>query len=121
MFLLFFVVGIIIVSFSFASIFGSMPAKASGKDVFLKYKCDTCHEVSTAGIIPKTKSKAPDLVNVTVRHEKKWIRGFIKQSEVHVSCPKVEKSQDGKLHPIKFKGDKKEEDLLIEWLDQQRE
>ena len=91
-----------------------------GKGVFLKYKCDNCHAVSTAGIEAKTKSKAPDLVDVTVRHEKPWIRRFIRQNDVHVSCPKVDPSRDGKKHAIKFNGTQEEEDALIDWLDKQR-
>lgn len=91
-----------------------------GKEVFLKYKCNNCHAVSTAGIIAKTKSKAPDLVDVTVRHEKPWIRKYIRQNDVHVSCPKVDKSRDGKKHAIKFNGSQEEEDALIDWLDKQR-
>ncbi|MBI2068517.1 MAG: c-type cytochrome [Candidatus Yanofskybacteria bacterium] len=95
-------------------------AGLNGKEVFLKHKCNNCHAVSTAGIEAKTKSKAPDLVDVTVRHEKPWIRRFIRQNDVHVSCPKVDPLRDGKKHAIKFKGTQDEEDALIEWLDQQR-
>src|SRR3989344_8692430 len=91
-----------------------------GKEVFLKYKCNICHSVSTAGIEAKTKTQAPDLVNVTVRHEKLWIRKYIRQNEVHVSCPKVDKSRDGQKHMSKFGGTQEEEDALIEWLDRQR-
>lgn len=95
-------------------------AEEDGKAVFLKYKCDNCHAVSTAGIVAKTKSKAPDLVDVTVRHEKDWIRKYIRKKEGHVPCNKVDPSRDGKLHMIEFKGTQAEEDALIKWLDQQR-
>ena len=97
-------------------------AKPDGKAVFLKYKCDNCHAVSTADIVPKLKTTtAPDLVNVTVRHQKDWIRKFIHQEVGHSPCPKVDSSLDGKLHlGGKFKGDQDEEDALIEWLDQQK-
>ena len=95
-------------------------AGLDGKEVFLKYKCNNCHAVSTADIVAKTKSKAPDLVDVTVRHEKPWIRRFIRQNDVHVSCPKVDSSRDGKKHAIKFNGTQEEEGALIDWLDKQR-
>lgn len=100
----------------------NVPAeKPDGKDVFLKYTCNTCHSVSTAGIERKVpNSTAPDLVDVTVRHEKPWIRKFIRQNEVHVSCPVVDKARDGKKHLILFTGTQEEEDALIDWLDQQR-
>jgi len=105
-----------------AFVFTTVPLfAADGKDVFLKYNCNNCHAVSTAGIVAKNKnSKAPDLVDVTVRHEKPWIRKFIRQDDVHVSCPKVDPARDGKKHPIKFNGNQEEEDALIEWLDKQR-
>ena len=95
-------------------------AGLDGKEVFLKHKCNNCHSVSTADIVAKTKSKAPDLVDVTVRHEKPWIRKFIRQNDVHVSCPKVDSSRDGKKHAIKFNGTQEEEGALIDWLDKQR-
>lgn len=100
--------------------------KPDGKAVFLKYNCNNCHTVSTAGITQKTKSKAPDLVNVTVRHEKDggktFVRKYIRQEQGHVSCPKVDAARDGKLHTGgKFKGTKPEEDALVGWLDEQRD
>lgn len=111
-------------SLLFISILGNTAptfAAEDGKVVFLKYKCNNCHSVSTADITAKNKkTKAPDLVNVTVRHEKPWIRKFIRKQEGHVSCPKVDSSRDGKLHVAEFKGTQAEEDTLIEWLDQQR-
>ncbi len=100
-------------------------AEEDGKAVFLKYKCDNCHSVSTAGIVPKVKTKAPDLVNVTVRHEKDggkdFVHKYIRQEQGHVSCPKVDSAREGKLHTGgKFKGTQAEEDALVDWLDQQR-
>ncbi len=99
--------------------------KPDGKAVFLKYNCNNCHSVSTAEIEQKTKSKAPDLVNVTVRHEKDggkvFVHKYIRQEQGHVSCPKVDAAREGKLHTGgKFKGTKDEEDALVDWLDQQR-
>ena len=87
-----------------------------GKDVFLKYKCDACHSVSTAGIKGK-KDKGPDLVNETKRHEIAWLRSFIKKEAEHVSCIRVPKERDGKMHALKFKGTKEEEDALMNWID----
>ncbi|HEY4521940.1 MAG TPA: c-type cytochrome [Candidatus Paceibacterota bacterium] len=91
-----------------------------GKEIFLKSKCDSCHAVSTANITAKLKNKAPDLVNVMTRHKAEWVRGFIRQSETHTPCPVVEKTMDGKKHPVSFKGTKDEEDVLIEWLGKQK-
>jgi len=81
--------------------------------------------VSSAGITAKSKSTgAPDLVDVTggpkKRHEQAWERKFIRQNDVHVHCPKVDASKDGKKHPTMFKGDQAEEDALVKWLDDQR-
>lgn len=98
----------------------TVESKEDGKQVFLKYKCDNCHSVSTADIVSKKKTKAPDLVNVTVRHEKPWIRKYIRKQDEHVPCSKVDSSRDGKPHMVEFKGSQEEEDALIDWLDQQR-
>jgi len=102
-------------------------AAEDGKSVFLKYNCNNCHSVSTADITSKNaKSKAPDLVDVTVRHttesdQKAWLRKFIRETTGHVSCPKVDKARDGKLHSgPKFNGTQDEENALVDWLDQQR-
>lgn len=97
-------------------------AAEDGKAVFLKGKCNVCHSVSTADISAKVKAGALDLVNVTVRHEKPWIRKYFRAQEEHVSCPEVNSSKDGKTHKEKFKfdGNQKEEDALIDWLDRQR-
>lgn len=101
-------------------------AAEDGKSVFLKYSCNTCHKVSSAGIDQKNpKSKAPDLTDVTVRHDKdggkEFVRKHIRLEQVHVSCPQVEKARDDKNHlGGKFKGNKEEEDALVDWLDQQR-
>lgn len=101
-------------------------AAEDGKSVFLKYNCNNCHSVSSADITMKNaKSKAPDLTDVTVRHQddggKDFVRKYIRLEQSHVSCPKVDKARDGKMHTGgKFKGTKAEEDALVEWLDQQR-
>lgn len=93
--------------------------KFTGKDVFLKHKCDACHSVSSADVKGK-KDKGPDLVNVTVRHKEDWLRTFIEKTAGHVSCSKVPKERDGKEHTAKFKGTKEEEDTLMKWFDAQR-
>lgn len=93
--------------------------KPDGKEVFINNRCSICHTVSAAGVVSKAKS-GPDLTDVTVRHEKPWIRKFIRQNEGHVSCLKVDNSRDGKRHLLKFLGTPEEEDALIEWLDAQR-
>ena len=96
-------------------------ATPEGNDVFLKYKCNNCHTVSTAGIEAKSKTtKAPDLVDITVRHQSDWIRKYIRQNETHTACAVVDSAKDGKKHAIKFNGTKDEENTLIDWLDQQR-
>lgn len=120
--------GVIIVfaMFSFLSVSpkndmrGAIAAsELSGKDVFLKYKCDACHSVSTADVRGK-KDKGPDLVNVTARHEEAWLRSFMQKATGHVSCAKVPKERNGKEHIAKFKGTKEEEDALLKWLNAQR-
>ncbi|MDO8585295.1 MAG: c-type cytochrome [bacterium] len=97
--------------------------KTNGKDVFLKYKCDNCHSVSSAGIEGKNKKMvAPDLLDVTARHEAEWIPRFIRKEEGagHVRCDKVPKERDGKPHMLKFAGTKEEEDALLAWFAEQR-
>jgi len=107
------------ISFLFVLMLMGAPAP-DGKEVFLNSKCNSCHTVSTADITAKTKTKAPDLADVGVRHQTDWMRKFIRQNEVHIPCPAVESSLDGKKHPIAFKGSMEEEDTLIDWLDKQR-
>lgn len=97
-----------------------------GKSIFLKYKCGNCHSVSTAGITMKnTESKAPDLVNITVRHQKNggkdFVYKYIQREQSHVTCPKIDGARDGKLHMGgKLKGIKEEKDTLVDWLGKQR-
>ncbi|MBI3114649.1 MAG: c-type cytochrome [Candidatus Harrisonbacteria bacterium] len=95
----------------------------TGKDVFLKYKCDNCHAVSSAGIAAKNKKVgAPDLIDATVRHDPAWIPRFIRKEEGagHVHCDKVPKERDGKQHMFRFAGTKEEEAALMEWLKLQK-
>lgn len=109
-----------ILCFAIFCIFPSTSSAEDGKGVFLKYKCNNCHAMSTANIEAKTKTKAPDLVDVTIRHSKDFVHKFIKKEEGHVSCPKVDPERDGKFHTVKFSGTPKEENLLVDWLDKQR-
>lgn len=96
---------------------------AGGKDVFLKYKCDLCHSVSSAGITARNeKSGAPDLLDTLTRHKREWVPNYIRKKEGagHESCDKVPKERDGKPHKLAFKGTPEEEKLLLDWLTEQK-
>ena len=99
--------------FSAAFLYVGPAAALDGKAIFLAQKCDTCHSVSTAGIVATTKSekmKGPDLVGVVQAHEPAWIADFVHK--------KVDK--DGKKHAKEFKGTEEELTALIDWLAAQK-
>ena len=82
----------------------------SGKDLFLKYKCNRCHSIQAEGIeatSERMKKKTPDLSNVGNRVESaEWIVKWIKR----------EIERDGKKHRGKFKGTDEELNTIAQWL-----
>ncbi len=121
---------LIIVSSSVFSLLLFLPKYASaqsGKDIFLKYKCNKCHTIKAQNIEPilkeekgeeeeeekeeKGKKKIKDLSGVGLERSAEWIKGWML---------KKEKNEEGKKHKPKWKGTDDELKIVSEWLAQQR-
>jgi Cytochrome c. len=100
----------------------------SGKDVFLKYKCNKCHAIKSQDIEPivkkekeeeeeeeekeeKGKKKITDLSGVGLKRDANWIKAFLL---------KKERTEEGKKHKPKWKGTDDELKIVSEWLAQQK-
>ena len=59
-------------------------AAADGKEIFLGQKCNMCHAVSSAGITPTGKIKAPDLTGLASKEDPAWLAKFLKKEEADV-------------------------------------
>lgn len=105
---------------------GKSKEKSSpGQDVFMKYKCRSCHTVESQGIkkaeeeegaekSEKTESEKtekekapPDLSGVGLKHKGDWLTLFLQKKE----------KLDGKLHTKKFRGTDAELGKLVAWLE----
>ena len=96
--------------------------KPEGEELFVKYKCQSCHSIATAGIekkkaaaeeaeeatAEKSKKEPPDLSAVGVAHKADWMAAFLM---------KKEKTKEGKLHTKKFKGTDAELKKVVAWLE----
>jgi hypothetical protein len=99
----------------------------SGKDIFLKYKCNKCHTIKAQNIEPilkeekgeeeeeekeeKGKKKITDFSGIGLKRNAEWIKGFLL---------KKEKNEEGKKHKPKWKGTNDELKTVSEWLAQQK-
>jgi cytochrome c2 len=84
-------------------------AKPTGPEMFVNFKCNTCHSIQSQNIESKTQSekmKGPDLSDVGNKHDAKWIDGWLQHTE----------KKDDKLHKGQFKGTDAERADLIAWL-----
>lgn len=92
----------------------------AGKQIFLKAKCNKCHEVSTEGVGKQEfpgddeedeeeesdEHKPPDLAGVGERHTAEFIDKFIQKKE----------SIEGRKHKRRFKGSETDRKALVDWL-----
>jgi len=82
---------------------------ASGSELFVQHKCDTCHSVAAAGIEAKVKvdkMKGPDL-------------GGYKDTKgpgVLLQYQRQEIELDGKKHKKKYEGTSEDFDAILAWL-----
>lgn len=84
----------------------------NGKTIYIDYKCNLCHSVTSAGIEAKVKSekmKGPDLTGVTSKREPEWIAKYVRK-QVQI---------EDRDHKPEFKGTDEELDALIAWLKEQ--
>ena len=86
-------------------------AAPDGKQVFLDQKCNMCHAVSSAGITPTSKIKAPDLAGLASKEDPAWITKFLKK----------EADKNGKKHIKPFTGSGEELAAVVAWLQKQTE
>ena len=87
----------------------SAGAAPDGKQIFLDQKCNMCHTVSSAGITPTSKIKAPDLTGLASKEDATWIGKFLRK----------EADKSGKKHIKPFTGSDEELGAMIAWLQKQ--
>jgi mono/diheme cytochrome c family protein len=88
---------------------GVSAATSDGKQVFLDQKCNLCHAVSSAGIAPTGKIKAPDLAGLASKEDPAWITKFLKK----------EVDKKGKKHIKPFTGSAEDLAAVVAWLERQ--
>ena len=86
-------------------------ATPDGKQVFLDQKCNMCHSVSSAGITPTSKIKAPDLAGLASKEDPAFLTKFLKK----------EADKNGKKHLKNFTGTDEELAAVVAWLQKQAE
>ena len=89
----------------------SAGAAPDGKQIFLDQKCNMCHTVSSAGITPTSKIKAPDLSGLASKEEAAWLTKFLKK----------EADKNGKKHLKNFTGTDEDLAAVVAWLQKQTE
>jgi len=94
------------------------PGKPSeGKEIFLRYKCTSCHSIEAEGIVKiaaeadsadttTAKHKPPDLSGVGMDKKAAWFAGFLLKKEM----------LEGRRHLLKFRGTDKDLSTLAAWL-----
>jgi mono/diheme cytochrome c family protein len=84
-------------------------ATLDGKKIFQDQKCDMCHAVSSAGITPTGKIKAPDLTEVAAKEDAAFLTKFLRKQA----------DKNGKKHIKAFTGSDEELGALVAWLQKQ--
>lgn len=84
-------------------------ATPDGKKVFLDQKCNMCHAVSSAGIEPTGKIKAPDLAGLASKEDAAWLGKFLRKDA----------DKNGKKHLKAFTGSDEDLKAVIAWLQKQ--
>jgi cytochrome c2 len=85
-------------------------AATDGKEIFLGQKCNMCHAVSSAGITPTGKVKAPDLTGLVAKEDPAWVGKFLKKEAA---------DKKGKKHIKPFTGSAEDLTALVGWLQKQ--
>ena len=85
-------------------------ATPDGKEIFLGQKCNMCHAVSSAGITPTGKIKAPDLTGLAAKEDAAWLGKFLKKEAA---------DKKGKKHIKPFTGSAEDLTTLVDWLQKQ--
>lgn len=82
--------------------------KADGKKLFTEYKCASCHNIESQGIVKKrANGKQPsDLSNFGGNINASQLTNYLKKKE----------NINGKKHPLMFKGSDEDLNTLTKWL-----
>lgn len=86
--------------------FSNAEEKADGKTILESSKCLTCHSVTSMNLEGKKKDKSVDLSNTGDNHTAADLATYLKK----------ESEFNGKKHPVAFKGDDAEFQVLVDWL-----
>jgi cytochrome c551/c552 len=89
---------------------GATASAADGKEIFLGQKCNMCHAVSSAGITPTGKIKAPDLTGLASKEDPAFLGKFLKKEAA---------DKKGKKHIKPFTGSAEDLTTLVDWLQKQ--
>lgn len=81
-------------------------ATKTGKEVFTEQKCDMCHSVTSADMASKKKSGAIDLSTAGEELDAAFFKKYLKKDA----------DIKGKKHPMAFKGDDGDLDIIATWL-----
>jgi mono/diheme cytochrome c family protein len=78
-----------------------------GKTIFVDAKCTTCHSVDSQGVETRKKTdKTVDLSKLEGDHDAAFWMGYLKKNE----------NLNNKKHPVAFKGDDSDLEIMINWL-----
>ena len=86
--------------------FSTAEEKVDGKELLEKGKCLTCHSVTTLNIEGKKKDKSVDLSNTGATQTAESLKTYLKK----------ESEYNGKKHPVAFKGEDADLQVMIDWL-----
>lgn len=99
-----------------ASVHSQPPAEPTGKELFIKFRCNSCHTVKVESIAKKASEdaeedagdrKSPDLSGIGKKKTAVWMGKYLM---------KLEKI-DGELHRKKFRGTEPELKAITAWLE----
>lgn len=99
-----------------SSVHSQTPAAPTGKELFTKFRCNSCHTIQSEAIAKKASEdaeedqgdrKSPDLSSVGKKRTAAWMSKFLM---------KLEKNE-GELHRKKFRGTEPELKTLTAWLE----
>ena len=96
---------------TFVAFGATAQAATDGKEIFLGQKCNMCHAVSSAGITPTSKIKAPDLAGLASKEDPAFLTKFLKKAA----------DKNGKKHIKPFTGSDEELGAVVAWLQKQTE
>jgi hypothetical protein len=98
---------LVVLFISIMVIAGNADGNSTGKDVFLNAKCNMCHSITSQSIEAKKKSdNTPDLSNIGSKAKANDLKTYLKK----------ESELNEKKHPVAFRGEEGDFDVLVTWL-----